>query len=92
MSSSEQSTRSVGGRDRAAWAESRRARELDGERVIVLVRFSGCGRTSGLDLGQTRAQGAHRVDGRAGVVIASAHYRGRANAFADLELVPEHRA
>jgi ketosteroid isomerase-like protein len=42
-------------------------RELDGERVLVLVDYSGRGKTSGLELGQTRAKGAdvfHVRDGR----------------------------
>src|SRR6478672_5258366 len=34
-------------------------RDLDGERVLVLVHRSGRGRTSGLELGRMRTQGAH---------------------------------
>jgi ketosteroid isomerase-like protein len=33
-------------------------RQLDGERVLVLDRFSGRGKTSGLDIGQMRTEGA----------------------------------
>ncbi len=41
-------------------------RELDTERVLVLDRLSGHGKTSGLDLGRVQAQGAwlfHVCDG-----------------------------
>src|SRR5437588_4245866 len=54
-----------------AWAELRMNAEsyrgLDGERILVFVRFSGRGKLSGLDIEQTRAQGAylfHVVSGR----------------------------
>ena len=46
-----------------AWQDLRTAvdayRELDSERVLVLARFQGRGRTSGLDLGQVGTQGAY---------------------------------
>src|SRR5512132_905256 len=45
-----------------AWEEFRTEvdeyRELDGERVLVLVHFSARGKTSGLELGQIRTKGA----------------------------------
>jgi ketosteroid isomerase-like protein len=46
----------------SAWEEYRAQaeeyRELGGERVLVLVHFSGRGRASGLELGQMRMEGA----------------------------------
>src|SRR2546426_12293151 len=46
-----------------AWEEYRTEvdefRELEGERVLVLVRNSGQGKTSGLELGQLRDKGAN---------------------------------
>src|SRR5437660_1333668 len=38
--------------------EAEEYRELDAERVLVLSRRSGRGKTSGLELGQMRAKGA----------------------------------
>jgi ketosteroid isomerase-like protein len=44
----------------SAWEEYRveaeEFRELDGERVLVLLRRSGRGKTSGLELGQVRSK------------------------------------
>jgi hypothetical protein len=44
-----------------AWQDLRTAvdeyRELDSERVLVLARFQGRGRTSGLDLGEVERKG-----------------------------------
>ena len=39
-------------------AEVEEYRELGDERVLVLIRFSGRGKTSGLELDQMRAKGA----------------------------------
>jgi ketosteroid isomerase-like protein len=61
-------------------------RELDDERVIVFVRFTGRGRTSGLELEQTRSEGAQLFQVRAGKVIRHVHYWDRAHAFAELGL------
>src|SRR5437763_10778046 len=47
----------------SAWEDSRvdaeDYRELDDARVLVLVRFRARGKTSGLELKQMRAKGAH---------------------------------
>lgn len=55
----------------SAWEDFRfeagEYRELDDERVLAIVRASGRGKTSGLDVGQTTARGAelfHVRDGR----------------------------
>jgi ketosteroid isomerase-like protein len=64
-------------------------RELDGERVLVLIRHSGRGKSSGLELEQMRAQGAHLFHIRGGKVIKRVHYFDRDRALADLGLAPE---
>jgi ketosteroid isomerase-like protein len=61
-------------------------RELDGERVLVLIHFSGRGRTSGLDLRQIRAEGAHLFHVHGGKVTRLVHYLDRDHALADLGL------
>jgi len=64
-------------------------RELDRERVVVLTHVSGRGKRSGLEVGQTRTQGAdlfHLLDGK---VIRHVVYFDRTRAFADLGLAPE---
>jgi ketosteroid isomerase-like protein len=59
-------------------------RELDDGRVLVLVRYSGRGRTSGMDIAQVRTTGAtlFHVDG--GKVTRVVFYLDRDRAFADL--------
>jgi ketosteroid isomerase-like protein len=74
----------------SAWEDFRIAeveeyRELDDERVIVLHRFSGRGKTSGLELGQTRAKGASLFHIRDGKVTRVVAYSTRDLAFADLD-------
>ena len=65
-------------------------RELDGERVFVLVRWSGRGKTSGLDLlGEARSMGAFVFHVRDGKVTELVCYFDRERAFADLSLPPE---
>jgi ketosteroid isomerase-like protein len=61
-------------------------RELDGERVLVLFRHSGRGKTSGLELGQMRAKGAQLFHVRSGKVTKTVFYLDRERAFADLGL------
>lgn len=60
-------------------------RELDSERVIVLHRFSGRGKTSGLEVGQTQTKGASFFHIRDGKVIRVVAYSSRELAFADLD-------
>jgi ketosteroid isomerase-like protein len=77
----------------SAWQEYRveadEYRELDGERVLVLAHFSGRGKTSGLEVEQMRARGAHLVHVRDGKVTKSVVYFDRERALADLGLAPE---
>jgi ketosteroid isomerase-like protein len=58
-------------------------RELDAERVLVLVGFSGRGKTSGLEMAQAAAT---IFTLRAGKVVALAVYWDRDRALADLGL------
>ena len=64
-------------------------RELDDERVLVLVRRSGRGKTSGLELGQVRTLGASLFHVRDGLVIRYVTYFDRERAFADLGLASD---
>jgi ketosteroid isomerase-like protein len=64
-------------------------RELDGERILVLVRRSGRGKRSGLEIAQIRGQEAHVIDMRDGQVIWLAQYFDRDRALADLGLAPQ---
>jgi ketosteroid isomerase-like protein len=73
-----------------AWQDLRTAvdsyRELDSERVLVLARFQGRGRTSGLDLGQVGTQGAYLFQIDDGKVTRLVGYWSRDCALADLGL------
>jgi ketosteroid isomerase-like protein len=74
----------------SAWkdfrAEVDEYRELDGERVLVLIHYSGRGRTSGLELEQMRAKGATLYHFRGGKVTRTVNYFDRESALADLGL------
>jgi ketosteroid isomerase-like protein len=62
-------------------------RELDGERVFVLVRWSGRGKASGLELfGEARSKGAFVFHVRDGKVTELVSYFDRNRALADLGL------
>jgi ketosteroid isomerase-like protein len=63
--------------------------ELDGERVLVLSRYSGRGKTSGLELGQMGARAATLFHIRSGKVTRFVGYWDRDRALADLGLTPE---
>ena len=73
-----------------AWDDSRIEpedyRELDGERVLVLVRNRGKGKSSGLDLTRLRSEGAWLVHVRDGKVTELVRYFDRNRALADLGL------
>jgi ketosteroid isomerase-like protein len=74
----------------SAWqdysVERDECRELAGERVIVLYRRSGTGKTSGLKLGEVAANGAILFHVHDGKVTRLVHYLDRDRAFADLGL------
>jgi ketosteroid isomerase-like protein len=70
-------------------AEAEDYRELDDERVLVLIRRSGRGKTSGLEIGQLRSQGATLFHVSGGKVTRLVNYLDRDRAFADLGLAPE---
>ncbi|HVS28481.1 MAG TPA: nuclear transport factor 2 family protein [Solirubrobacteraceae bacterium] len=64
-------------------------RELDDERVLVLNRFGARGKTSGLEVGQMRVQGASVFLVHEGKVKRLVVYFDRERALADLDLAPE---
>ena len=74
----------------AAWkdwrAEVEEIRELDSERVLALTRRSGRGKTSGLDLGHMRSEGASLYHAQGGKVVKNVFYLDRDRALADLGL------
>jgi ketosteroid isomerase-like protein len=73
-----------------AWEDYRidveELRELDSERVLVLDRRSGRGKTSGLEIGTKGAFVYHVRDGKVARLIV---YYDRDRALADLGLAPE---
>jgi ketosteroid isomerase-like protein len=64
-------------------------RELDDERVLVLLHATGRGKTSGLDLRQMRTHGATLFQLHAGTVTRLVIYPYRERALADLGLPPD---
>jgi ketosteroid isomerase-like protein len=66
--------------------EAEEVRALDAERVLALVRLSGRGRTSGLEISEAGANGAEVWHIRDGQVVALRLYWDRDRAFADLAL------
>jgi ketosteroid isomerase-like protein len=74
-----------------AWVDFRAEPEqyvvLDSERVLVLVRNSGRGRTSGLELEQRSVANLFQL--RAGKVTRLVIYYDRKRALADFGLTPE---
>ena len=79
----------------SAWEDYRveveEYRELDSERVLVLMLHCGRGKTSGMEVGQmgTKRAGANVFHVRDGRVRKLVLYWDRDNAFADLGLAPE---
>jgi ketosteroid isomerase-like protein len=77
----------------SAWeglrSEAQEYRELDDERVLVLSRYSGRGKTSGLELAQMGASGAGVAHIRDGKVTRVVWYTDRQHALADLGLTPD---
>jgi ketosteroid isomerase-like protein len=64
-------------------------RELDSERVLVLFRRSGRGKTSGLELGQVAARGASLLHIHDGKVTKAVTYMDREHALTGLGLASE---
>ena len=64
-------------------------RELDDERVLVFIHQTARGKTSGLQVGQMRAEGANVFHIRGGKVTRLALYLDREQALADLGLSEE---
>jgi ketosteroid isomerase-like protein len=73
-----------------AWEEWRvepeEFREIDDERILVMIRVSGRGRTSGLEVGQMRSEAANLFHIREGKVTRLALYWDREEALADAGL------
>jgi ketosteroid isomerase-like protein len=63
-------------------------RELDDERVLVLVRYTARGKSSGLELRQMSVKGAGVFHIRDGKVVRLVSYWDRDLALADLGLAP----
>jgi ketosteroid isomerase-like protein len=61
-------------------------RELDDERVLVLIRRAGRGKASGLELAQMKTGGVNLFHVRDGKVARIVRYFDRGEAFADLGL------
>jgi ketosteroid isomerase-like protein len=61
-------------------------RALDDERVLVLMHFSGRGKTSGLEVGDIHMKGANLFHVRGGKVSKLVLYWDRERAFADFGL------
>jgi ketosteroid isomerase-like protein len=61
-------------------------RELDHERVLVLLRYSGRGKTSGIELDTLSTLGADLVQVQDGKVVRIVKYYDLDRAFADLGL------
>ena len=64
-------------------------RILDDERVLVLLRRSGRGKTSGVQLGGIGSEGAGLFQVRGGKVVRLVVYLSRERALADLGLTPD---
>jgi ketosteroid isomerase-like protein len=63
-------------------------RELDEHRILVLFRFGGRGKTSGLEFRQMHAEVANLLFVCDGKVVRLIAYWDRDGAFADLGLMP----
>ena len=70
-------------------AEAVEYRELDDERVLVLIRRSGRGKRSGLELDASWPRGAEILHIKQGRVTRIVKYFDRDRALADLGLAPE---
>jgi hypothetical protein len=77
----------------SAWEEFRpemdEIRELDDERVLVLSRYSGRGKVSGLEIGKVGTERAALYQFRGGKVTKIVRYLNRERGLAELRLAPE---
>jgi ketosteroid isomerase-like protein len=77
----------------SAWndlrTEAEEYREIDSERVLVLVKHSGRGKASGLEIAEIREGGANLFHIRDGKVTRLVIYPNRDRALADLGLTPD---
>jgi hypothetical protein len=77
----------------SAWEDYRVDAEeyvaLDGERVLILIRYGGRGKTSGLEISRLATKGAFLLRLNDGKVTRMGGYWDRERAFADLGLAPE---
>lgn len=64
-------------------------RDLGDGRVLVLFRYSGRGKRSGLEIGRLRAEGVGLFEIRAGKVIRVVQYWNRERGLAELGLAPD---
>ena len=71
--------------------EAEEYRELDDERILVLMRRGGRGKTSGLEIGRLGTGGSPLFHIRDGKVTRHLAYWDRAQALADLGLPPDTR-
>lgn len=69
--------------------EANEYREIDDKRVLVFDHYRGRGKTSGMDVGQVRSNGAQLFHVRGGKVTRLVLYWDRDRALADLGLAPE---
>jgi ketosteroid isomerase-like protein len=74
----------------SVWQDARIAvdeyRELDEDRILVLLRYSGRGKRSGLELDNLSTLGADLVQVHDGKVVRIVKYYDLGHAFADLGL------
>ena len=74
----------------SAWEDVRATvegyREIDDERVLVLVRFSARGKSSGFEIAQMQPKSANLFHVRDGKITRIVQYLDRDHAFADLHL------
>lgn len=77
----------------SAWQEFRaeafECRDLDGESVLVRLRYSGRGKSSGLDVERLLTEVADLVHVQDGKVTKIVHYFDGWRALADVGLAPE---
>ena len=77
----------------SAWEDVRieveEYREIDDERLLVLIQFRARGKTSGLDLSRMSTKSANLFHVRDGKVTKIVQYLSRDRALADLGLAPE---